>query len=460
MSIRSINPSTGEVLKTFEEMPAQEIESRLAAAHAAFQKWRKIPATERAELLRRLADTFRANMKEMAEVVSKEMGMIYAESEVDVDYCAGILDYYAENGPVLLADQRLETPFGQAFNSFDPLGVILSVQPWNFPYSQAVRAMAPALMAGNSMLLKHASNVTMSALTLEKMFREAGGPEGLFSVLILPGAKATELVADPRIAGVTLTGSETAGSSLAAMAGKSIKPCVMELGGNDAFIVLDDADLDAAAAHGVFGRVYNSGQVCTSPKRIIVVQAVLEAFMAKAKAICEGLKVGDPFEAGTQVQPMSSETQLKIVLAQLEANIKAGARLVCGGKRLDRPGWFMEPALLADMRPGMPAYAEEVFGPVVCVYAAPDEAAAVAMANDSRYGLGGTVFSADEARAVKVARQIDTGMVYINHVSGTSPELPFGGTKRSGFGRELSPSGLYLFVNAKLIRVTTPDQPY
>lgn len=460
MSIKSINPSTGEVLKTFEEMSAQEIEGRLAAAHAAFQKWRKVPAKERAELLRRLAEKFRANAKEMAAVVSREMGMIYAESEVDVDYCAGILDYYADKGPALLADQRLETPFGQAFNSFDPLGVILSVQPWNFPYSQAVRAMAPALMAGNAMLLKHASNVTMSALTLEKMFKEAGGPEGLFSVLILPGAKTTELAADPRIAGVTLTGSEPAGSSLAAMAGKSIKPCVMELGGNDAFIVLEDADLDAAAEHGVFGRVYNSGQVCTSPKRIIVVKAVAEALIARAKTICESLKVGDPFEADTQVQPMSSEAQLKTVLEQLEANLKAGAKLVCGGKRIDRPGWFMEPTLLVDMQPGMPAYTEEVFGPVVCIYVVADEAAAVAMANDSRYGLGGTVFSADEARAVNVARQIDTGMVYINHVSGTSPELPFGGTKRSGFGRELSPSGIYLFVNAKLIRVTTPDQPY
>ncbi len=460
MSIKSINPATGEVLKAFEEMSPQEIESRIAAAHAAFQRWRTTPAQKRAELLRRMAEKFRGNIKEMAAIVSREMGMIYAESEVDVEYCAGILDYYADNGPALLADEPLETPFGRAFNAFEPLGVILSVQPWNFPYSQAVRALAPALMAGNAMLLKHASNVTMSALTLEKMFKEAGGPEGLFSVLILPGSKTTELVADPRIAGATLTGSEPAGSSLAAMAGKHIKPCVMELGGNDAFIVLEDADLDAAAEHAVFGRIYNSGQVCTSPKRVIVVEPVAEAFISKAGDICKGLKVGDPFEADTQVQPMSSETQLMTVLKQVEANIKAGARLICGGKRIARPGWFMEPTLFVGMKPGMPAYVEEVFGPVICIYVVADETAAIAMANDSSYGLGGTVFSADETRAVNAARQIDTGMVYINHVSGTSPELPFGGTKRSGFGRELSPSGTHLFVNAKLIRVTTPDKPY
>lgn len=458
--IISVNPATGEVLKTFAEMSPQEVEIRIASAHNAFQVWRKTGLCERVTLLRRVAAILRAEKKNLAETVSREMGMLYAESQADVDYCADIFDYYADNGPTLLADQPLETPLGRAFNVFDPVGVILSVQPWNFPYSQAVRALAPAVMAGNTMLLKHASNVPQSALALETVLKEAGAPPGVFSVLFLSGEKVSPLVADRRIAGVTLTGSEPAGSSLAGMAGKHIKLCVMELGGNDAFIVLEDADLNAAAEHAVFGRIYNAGQVCTAPKRIIVVKAVADEFIAKAEELCAGIKTGDPFALDTQLQPLSGESALKEVLRQVEANIAAGARPVLEGRRLDRPGWFMGPALLTDMRPGMPAYEEEIFGPVLCVYTVEDEDAAVAMANDSGFGLGGTVFSRNVERAVKAARRIDTGMVYINHVTGTSPELPFGGIKRSGFGRELSPSGIYLFVNAKLIRVSSPGQPY
>ena len=458
--INSINPATGEVLKEFEEMSPQEIEQIIASAHACFKAWRKTSPAERAKLLHKVAEYFRANIKEMAKAVSLEMGMIYAESEVDVQFCADIIDYYADNGAKFLADQPFEMPNGKAYNCIDPVGVILSVQPWNFPYSQAVRAMAPALMAGNTMILKHASNVPQSALMLEKSLHESGAPKGLFTNIFLAGSKTTALVADDRIAGVTLTGSEPAGSSLSAMAGKHIKLAVMELGGNDPFIVLDDADLDAAVEHAVFGRLFNAGQVCTSPKRIIVVEKIAKEFIARAEEICKSIKVGDPFDQETQLQPLSSETALNTALKQVQDNIKAGAKLVYGGKRIDRPGWFMEPTLLVNMNKDMPAYSEEVFGPVVCIYVVKDEAEAIAMANDSQYGLGASVFGKDEARAEKVARQIEVGMVYINHVSSTAPELPFGGTKRSGFGRELSPSGMYLFTNVKLIRVTTPDEPY
>ena len=459
-NIKTTNPTTGKVEKVFEEMSAQEVETRIAAAHAAFQTWRKTSLANRSKLLYKLAETMRASKASMAKAVTTEMGMIYAESEGDIDYCAAIFDYYAEHGPKLLADAPLKTPFGEAFNCYEPVGVILSVQPWNFPYSQAIRSLAPAIMAGNTVVLKHASNVPQSALCIQKMFNDAGAPAGLYANLFLPGSKTSALLADERIKGVTLTGSEPAGSSLASMAGKHIKLSTLELGGNDAFVVLEDADLDAAVEHAVFGRNYNAGQVCTSPKRIILVKAIADEFVQKAKAICEDIKIGDPFDPETVLQPLSSEEALVNVLAQLEENIKAGATLVYGGKRLDQPGWFMQPTLLSNMNSSMPAYHGEVFGPVVCIYIVNNEAEAIAMANDSKYGLGGSVFSQNVDRAMRVARQIDTGMVYINHVTGTSPELPFGGIKHSGYGRELSPAGIYGFVNEKLIRVTTPDEPY
>lgn len=459
-SIKSVNPATGALLEVFEEMSPQEVESRIDAAHTAFKKWRRTSFAERSKLLRSLAATMRKNIEEMSKTVSLEMGMVFAESKVDVEYCAAIFDYYAEHGPQLLADAPIKTPIGKAFNSYEPVGVILSVQPWNFPYSQAIRSLAPAIMAGNTIVLKHASNVPQSALALENLFREAGAPEGLYANLFIPGSKTSILAADERIKGVALTGSEPAGSSLAAMASKHIKLSTLELGGNDPFIVLEDADLDAAAEHAVFGRIYNAGQVCTAPKRIILLKAIADNFIEKAKVICESLKIGDPFDPETDLQPLSSPAALDHVLKQIDANIKAGATLATGGKRVDRPGNFMQPTMLINMRPGMPAYSEEVFGPVLCIYVVNNETEAIEMANDSLYGLGGSVFSRNVERAVNIARQIDTGMVYINHVTGTSPELPFGGTKHSGYGRELSPAGIYGFVNEKLIRVTTPDQPY
>ena len=302
--IRSLNPATGQVVKEFDEMPPAQIEEIIANAHEAYKNWRRTPLKERAALLRKLAQVFRDNQDEMAGYVTTEMGMLFGESIGDIEYCAGIFDYYAEHGERLLADQPLDTPFGKAYNAFEPVGVILSVQPWNFPYSQAVRSLAPAIMSGNTIVLKHASNVPQSALALENAFKRAGAPAGLYTNIFLSGSKTSALVEDERIAGVTLTGSEPAGSSLAAMAGKHIKLATLELGGNDAFIVLDDADLDAAVEHAVFGRIYNAGQVCTSPKRIIVLKSVAEEFINKAKAICESIVVGDPMDEKTVLQPL------------------------------------------------------------------------------------------------------------------------------------------------------------
>ncbi len=458
--IRSINPATGETLKEFDVMPPAQIDEIIAKADKTYKNWKKTPLLKRAALLYKLAQVFRENREEMAGYVTAEMGMLYGESLGDIEYCACIFDYYAERGERFLADQPLDTPFGKAYNTFEPIGVILSVQPWNFPYSQAVRSLAPAIMAGNAVVLKHASNVPQSALALEKAFERANAPAGLYANIFLPGAETSALVADKRIAGVALTGSAPAGSSLAGMAGKHIKPATLELGGNDAFIVLEDADIDAAVEHAVFGRLYNAGQVCTAPKRIILVKNIAGEFTAKAKAICESIVIGDPMNEKTILQPLSTENALNRVLRQLDDNIKAGGNLIYGGKRLDRPGWFMEPALVSGMRAGMPAFQEEVFGPVIFIYEVENEAEAIELANDSCYGLGGSVFSKNEARAEKVARQLETGMVYINHVTGTSPELPFNGTKCSGLGRELSPDGIYSFVNKKLIRVTSPDKPY
>ena len=359
-----------------------------------------------------------------------------------------------------MADAPLDTPQGKAFLSYEPIGVLLSVQPWNFPFYQITRSAAPNIMAGNTVVLKHASNVPQAAEIMEKIFAEAGAPKGVYTNLFVPGAKVSELVADPRVKGASLTGSEPAGSSFASMAGKYLKKSTLELGGSDAFVVLEDADLDKAVETAAFGRLWNAGQVCVSPKRIIVMASVADKFIEKAKAIYDKVVVGDPLDPKTQLAPLSSEKAVQDVIKQVETTVQQGAKLVRGGKRIDRPGAYMEPTILTDIKKGMLAYSDEIFGPVLAIYAAKNVDEAVELANDTNFGLGGTVFGTDTDKAVEVARRIDTGMVYINHVTGIAPELPFGGTKRSGYGREQSPAGIYEFVNAKLIRVTTPDAAY
>ncbi len=459
-NIKTTNPATGEVLKEYPEMTSEQINSIIEKADKAFKEWRKKSFAERAKVLYNVSKLMLERKVELGKLCSIEMGKLHREGIEEVELCAGIFEYYAKNGEKLLSDKPLETPFGKAFLSYEPKGVILSVQPWNFPFYQTTRSAAPNLIAGNTMVLKHASNVPQAGEMMEKLLLEAGAPEGVYTNLFLSGSKVSELLSDSRIKGAALTGSEPAGASFASAAGKNVKKSILELGGSDAFIVLEDADLDKAVEAATYGRLWNAGQVCVSPKRIIVVESIYPSFLEKAKTIFENIKVGDPLDPATQLAPLSSEKAREEVLAQVEKAIEQGAKLVLGGKKIERAGAFMQPTILTDIKKGMDAYSEEIFGPVLMIYSVKNVDEAVDLANDTRFGLGGTVFSTNEEKAVEVARRIDTGMVYINHLTGISPELPFGGTKSSGYGREQSIEGIYEFVNSKLIRVTTPDAAY
>ncbi|MFH7017336.1 NAD-dependent succinate-semialdehyde dehydrogenase [Flavobacterium sp. FlaQc-47] len=458
-SVKSVNPFTNEIVKQFDVMNDKELESKISKADAAFKTWKKTAFNVRAKLLHKVASIMRDRKKELGALATLEMGKLHREAIQEVELSAAIFDYYADNGEKFLADSPLETPIGSAFLSYEPLGVLLSVQPWNFPFYQITRSAAPNIMAGNTMLFKHASNVPQCAQLMEDIFLEAGAPEGVYQNLFIPGDKASELVADLRIKAVTLTGSEPAGASIAAAAGKYIKKSTLELGGSDAFIVLNDANVDEAVEAAVNGRMWNAGQVCTSPKRIIVEESIADSFLEKVKMKFASIKAGDPMSPETTLAPLSSEKAVEGVIKQVQQAVKEGATVLLGGKRIDRKGAFMEPTLLTNIEPGNSAYTEEIFGPVFMFYSVKDENEAVELANATNFGLGGSVFSGDEKRALNVARQIETGMVYINHLTGITPELPFGGTKGSGYGREQSPAGIYEFVNAKLIRITKTSNP-
>jgi succinate-semialdehyde dehydrogenase/glutarate-semialdehyde dehydrogenase len=458
--IKTVNPFNNEIVKQFEVMSDEEINRKIGLADQAFTSWRKTAFALRARLLHKVASLMRERKEELGKLVTLEMGKLLKESIAEVELSAGIFDYYADNGEKLLADKPLDTPLGSAFLSYEPIGVLLSVQPWNFPFYQITRSAAPNIMAGNTVVMKHASNVPQCAKIMEDIFLEAGAPKGVYVNLFIPGKKIGGIVSDKRIKAVSLTGSEPAGASIASAAGEHVKKSTLELGGSDAFIVLDDADIDKAADAAVTGRMWNSGQVCTSPKRIIVEQSVADAFLEKVKAKFATLKVGDPMDPLTDIAPLSSEKAVEDVIIQVETAVKEGAQLLYGGHRADRPGAFMEPTILTGIKPDMAAYSEEIFGPVLMFYTVKNDQEAIDLANATDFGLGGSVFSSDTDRAVKVARQIDTGMVYINHLTGITPELPFGGTKNSGYGREQSEVGIYEFVNIKLIRISAPENAY
>lgn len=458
--IKTVDPVTNEVVKEYPEMTPQQVDKILEQANKAFKKWRDISFAERANMIRKVASIMLERKENLAKLCALEMGKIVKEGIAEVEICAGIFNYYADYAEKLLADQPLQTPYGKAFISHEPIGVILSVQPWNFPFYQITRSAAPNIMAGNTVVLKHASNVPQAAEIMEMIFTEAGAPEGVYTNLFISGSRVSEFLNDPRIKGATLTGSEPAGSSFASMAGKNVMKSTLELGGSDAFIVMPDADLDKAVETAVNGRLWNAGQVCVSPKRIIVPRKLFDEFVAKAKDLFENAIVGDPLDPNTQLAPLSSVKARENVIAQVEKAIRQGAKLISGGKRFEGPGAFMQPTILTGITKEMDAYYEEIFGPVLMVYSVRDMNEAIELANDTRFGLGGSVFGTDTEEAVKIARRIDTGMVYINHVTGIAPELPFGGTKKSGYGREQSIEGMYEFVNSKLIRVTTPDAAY
>ena len=459
-SIQSTNPATNEVVKSFEEMSGSEIESALSIADKAYYVWKRTTYEERANLLHKVASLMREEKDALAKLITLEMGKLLKESEGEIDLSANIFDYYADNGAKFLADQTLKTEFGEAIVRHSSIGVLLGVEPWNFPFYQVARFAAPNIMIGNVILLKHASNVPQCGIAIEKLFKKAGAPEGIYTNLLIPGSKVNALLADKRIKGATLTGSETAGAGLAEAAGKNLKKSVLELGGSDAFIVLEDADMDKTVEWAVIGRMNNTGQCCVASKRFIVVEAVADEFLEKFKEKLSALKVGDPMHPDTQLGPLSSEEAAAQIEDQVKRSVAAGAKILLGGKRIDRQGAYMQATILTDIKPDTPAYYEELFGPVASFYRVKDEAAAIELANDSPYGLGGSVFTNDIERGKKVADQIDSGMVFINHPTWTKEDLPFGGTKRSGYGRELAELGIQEFVNKKLIRVSALTDPF
>lgn len=459
-SIKTVNPFNNEVEKEFDVMTNEQVDQIIDKADQAFKSWRHTSFADRAKVIHKVAAIMRERTEELGRLATIEMGKLLRESIYEVELSANIFDYFADNAEKFLADHPLETEKGEAFLSYEPIGVLLSVQPWNFPYYQITRSAASALMAGNTMVLKHASNVPQCAQVMEDIFHEAGLPEGVYNNLFVPGSRVERLVANPKIKAVALTGSEAAGASIASAAGKNVKKSTLELGGSDPFVVLEDADLDKAVATAVYGRVWNAGQVCVSPKRIIVPESKGAEFLKKSKALFAKLKVGNPLEADTDVAPLSSEKAAQEVAAQIQKAVQQGAKVAFGGRRIDRPGAFLEPTILTEVTPEIDAYFEEIFGPVFVLYTYKTLDEAIELANATEFGLGGTVFGTDIEKAKAVARRIDTGMVYINHVTGIAPELPFGGTKRSGYGREQSPAAIYEFVNAKLIRVTTPENLY
>ena len=455
MAYQTTNPYNGQVGKIFDEISDAQLEASIKAADDCFRNhWRKTSFEERTAILKRAASTMRERSQGFAELISLEMGKLIAQSQGEVALCAAILDYYADHAEAFLAPERLASSRGEAMVESSPLGVLFGVEPWNFPYYQLVRFAAPNLMAGNVVLVKHASNVPQCALAFEGLLSDAGAPPGAYTNLFVSKDQIGRIIDDDRVRGVALTGSEGAGAVVAARAGKNLKKTTLELGGSDAFIVLDDADLEKAVKHAVSGRMGNAGQACTASKRIIVVESLADRFLEKFQAAMAGFKPGDPMDKETTLAPLSSSQALKTLLGQVEEAVGGGARLLMGGRRIDgERGEFMQPTILTDIAPDNPAYHQEFFGPVALFFRVPDEDAAVKLANDSPGGLGGSVFTSNIERGRDVARRIDTGMVFINSSAVSSPELPFGGVKNSGYGRELSSAGIQEFVNKKLIRV-------
>ncbi|ADV82042.1 NAD-dependent succinate-semialdehyde dehydrogenase [Terriglobus saanensis] len=459
MPYESTNPYTGERTMQFPEHTSAQVESAVAQADTCFASWKETSYAQRKSILEKAAKILRSRTDEFANLITLEMGKLIGESRGEVALSADIIDYYAENGESFLAPVQLSPKNGEAVIASAPIGVLFGIEPWNFPYYQLARFVAPNLMAGNVVMVKHAPSVPQCALAFVALFKEAGAPEGAYTNLFVSDEEADRLIDDPRIKGVAVTGSERAGSAVAAQAGRNLKKSTMELGGSDAFIVLEDAEMDKTVEWAVWGRMNNTGQCCVAAKRFIVVESVADVFLAKFQAALQSLIPGDPMEAATTLGPLCSEAALLHLLDQVKRSVSAGAHVLIGGGRLDRKGAFMQPSILTDIKKGTPAYDEEFFGPVALFFRVANEDEAVQLANDSKYGLGGSVFTADTVRGKRIADRIETGMVFINHPTWTAPELPFGGVKNSGYGRELSSLGIQEFVNKKLVCVVPIDAP-
>lgn len=456
-TVESIDPANGEVVDTFEIFSAGQIEAALDLARGAFEDWRRAPWARRAELMNGVARELRAAADELAETVSREMGKPIAEALAEVEKCAWAAEYYAEHGESFLAPEPVDTGDGRRVAVHKrPLGVVLAIMPWNYPLWQAIRAAAPIVSAGNAFVLKHASNVTGCGLWLERVFERAGAAPGTFKTIVVSGRKASELIGDRRIAGVTLTGSDAAGVSVGEAAGRAIKPVVLELGGSDPFIVLHDANLEKAVEVAVTARFQNTGQSCIAAKRFVVVESVAEEFEARFAEAAAALRRGAPLDPETQLGPMAREDLRDELAGIVDSSVAAGARVLTGGRAPDGPGaWYEATVVSAAAGSEAPVLREETFGPVAAVARVADEAAAIATANDSQFGLGCSLWTDDLERAEKLSADIEAGMVFVNAMTASDPRIPFGGVKRSGVGRELGGEiGMRGFLNLQAVALT------
>ena len=450
----TVNPFTGETEKEFPFTETSEIDGIIGQAHSAYEEWRDRSVEERAAVVQKAAELLDERIMDYAALITKEMGKRRDEAVGELFLCSMILKYYAGNGPKFLEPTSIEPMMGggEAVIETRPVGALLGIEPWNFPFYQVVRVAGPNLVLGNTVIIKHSEITPQCAVAIEQLFADAGAPAGVYTNVFLRIADVEQVIADPRIQGVTLTGSERAGSSVAALAGKHLKKSVLELGGSDPFIVLDAEDMEATVKAATAGRMQNTGQACTASKRLIVTEDVYEPFVAGLKQAFGTFAPGDPSDPATSLAPLSSERAAADLQAQIQDAIDKGATVVAGGKRPEHAGAFVEATILTDVTPDMRAFREELFGPAAVVYKVKDADEAVALANDSDFGLGATVMSSDLDRARAVAEQLEAGMVWINQPTGSSPELPFGGIKRSGYGRELSELAMFEFANRRLLR--------
>jgi len=449
--ITATNPATGQVINSYSADSSAEVETKIAACHQAAAPWKQLSLEKRSNLLRSVAKELKKQQNGLALLMTAEMGKLFAESLAEIAKCAWVCEYYAEQAEEFLADEMIESDASQSMVIRQPLGTVLAIMPWNFPFWQVFRCAAPALMAGNTVLLKHASNVPGCAQAIEKLFHDAGMPHGVFHNLAIPSSQVAGIIRDQRVHAVSLTGSESAGRSVAAIAGESLKKTVLELGGSDALVVLEDADIELAISNATTSRFLNCGQSCIAAKRFIVVEAVADEFVGQLKTAIEQLKPGNPIDRKTKLAPMAREDLRDELHQQVLKSIDLGATLLSGGKPVDGKGFFYEATLLDHVQPGMPAYEEELFGPVAAVIRVTDESQALATANDSAFGLGGSVWTTDDKRGENFARQLECGCAFVNGMVKSDPRLPFGGIKNSGYGRELSLLGMFEFTNAKTL---------
>jgi succinate-semialdehyde dehydrogenase/glutarate-semialdehyde dehydrogenase len=457
--LRSVNPATGESIEELEEHSDGQVEERLALAERSFRAWRKTPISARGELLRRVGELLLGEKERFARVMTQEMGKTFASALAEAEKCAWACRYYAENGERFLADEPVASSATRSWVRHLPLGPVLAVMPWNFPFWQVFRFAAPALMAGNVGLLKHASNVPRCALTIEAIFREAGFPEGVFQTLLVGSSRVGPVVADGRVKAVTLTGSDAAGAEVGALAGRALKKVVLELGGSDPFVVMPSADLDAAARTAAAARTVNSGQSCIAAKRFLVHRDVYPRFERLFVEAMEALRVGDPMDPRTDLGPLATRQVLEGVEFQVQQLLAAGARLLAGGRRPEGRGWFYPPTVLVQVPRAAPVSREELFGPVAQLFEVRDLEEAIALANDTPFGLGSSVWTRDPEEQERFADELEAGQTFVNAMVASDPRLPFGGVKRSGHGRELGSAGIREFVNAKTIFVREEERP-